>query len=124
MKLPSVKKLSLITDSPKELRKLLETKNKDELCSIINETPDNYLTTLSWLNKCYNPPSFHEIKMSAADEFLKTFGVEYIPAGHNSKSPAIEYCNAGDTYTTTLLFVNGSYRVGDWGSIVERGNYD
>ena len=52
------------------------------------------------------------------------FGVEHIPAGRNSKSPSITYVNMGDTYKTTLLWVNGKFRIGDWGSIVERGNYD
>ena len=60
----------------------------------------------------------------AACPDLGTFGVEYIPEGHNMRSPAIEYLNAGDTYTDTLLYVNGRFRVGCWGDIVERGNYD
>ena len=49
--------------------------------------------------------------------------MEYIRAGRGRRSPAIGYCNAGDTYAPTLLRVDGAYRVGDWGSIVERGNY-
>ena len=53
-----------------------------------------------------------------------TFGVERIAKGHNQRSPAIEYLNAGDTYATTLLYVRGRFRVGCWGDIVERGNYD
>jgi hypothetical protein len=62
--------------------------------------------------------------MDAIDGFLGTHGVEYIPRGHNAKSPAIAYCNAGDTYGTTILLVNGRYRIGAWGDIVERGSYD
>lgn len=53
-----------------------------------------------------------------------TFGVEHIERGHNQRSPAIDYLNAGDTYSMTLLYVNGRFRVGCWGDIVERGNYD
>jgi hypothetical protein len=63
-------------------------------------------------------------RMQAIDKILGTHGVEYTPAGHNSKSPAIEYCNAGDTYATTILKVRGNYRIGCWGDIVERGHYD
>lgn len=74
--------------------------------------------------RSYNPHSLTTLKLDAVDELIETHGVEYIPAGHNQKSPAISYCNAGDTYTTTLLHVNGSFRVGCWGDIVERGNYD
>jgi hypothetical protein len=60
----------------------------------------------------------------AACPDLGTFGVEYIPEGHNKRSPAIDYLNAGDTYETTLLYVRGRFSVGCWGDIVERGNYD
>lgn len=52
-------------------------------------------------------------------------GVEHIEKGHNAKSPAIDYVNCGDPYTTTLMFVAGrGYVVGCWGDIVERGLYD
>jgi hypothetical protein len=65
-----------------------------------------------------------QTRMQRIDAVISTYGVEYIAAGHNSKSPAITYCNAGDTYATTVLKVNGRFRVGCWGDIVERGNYD
>ena len=52
------------------------------------------------------------------------YGVEYIPRGHNARSPAIEYVNAGDPYADTVMFVSGRFIVGCWGDIVERGNYD
>lgn len=60
----------------------------------------------------------------AACPDLGTFGVEGIERGHNQRSPAIEYLNAGDTYEITLLYVRGQFRVGCWGDIVERGHYD
>lgn len=62
--------------------------------------------------------------MNRIDSILGTHGVEHIPAGHNSKSPAITYCNTGDTYGTTVMLINGRFRIGCWGDIVERGNYD
>lgn len=55
---------------------------------------------------------------------LGFYGVEHIPAGHNAKSPGIIYANAGDPYNTTVLFYNDRFHVGNWGDIVERGNYD
>ena len=54
---------------------------------------------------------------------LGTFGVEYIERGRNQRSPAITYLNAGDTYEWTILYINGQFRVGCWGGIVEKGNY-
>lgn len=71
------------------------------------------------------PNALGESKMWRIDKILRTYGVEYIPAGPNAKSPAIRYCNAGDTYAATLMYVYGrGYCVGCWGDIVERGNYD
>ena len=57
-------------------------------------------------------------------EILGGYGYEYIFHGKNKKSPAIHYVNMGDTYETTVLFVNGRFRVGCWGDIVEKGNYE
>lgn len=31
-----------------------------------------------------------------------------------------QYCNTGDSYGMTILYVNGKLCVGDWGSLVER----
>jgi hypothetical protein len=121
MNLPSIKTLSSITiGRAKELRRVLEIKDRATLESIL----DKYPVTAKWYHSCYNPMGFTTAKLSIANEILGTYGVEYIPKGHNSKSPAIEYCNAGDTYNSTLLFVSGRYRVGCWGDIVERGQYD
>ncbi len=63
--------------------------------------------------------------LKLGNELLKGFGVETIglPDGcfDNCQAPEIEiqYVNMGDTYATTLLRVNGQYRVGNWGDIVE-----
>lgn len=63
-------------------------------------------------------------RLERIDRILGTHGVEHTARGHNAKSPAIHYCNAGDTYATTILKVNGRFRIGCWGDIVERGHYD
>jgi hypothetical protein len=62
--------------------------------------------------------------IEAADEAIGGHGVEFIPAGRNSRSPAIEYVNLGDSYDTTVLRVNGTWRIGAWGDIVEKGDYE
>lgn len=56
------------------------------------------------------------------DAILKGCGVEYIDG--NGDWPSISYVNMGDTYDTTVMFVNGRFRIGSWGDIVERGDYD
>lgn len=55
---------------------------------------------------------------------IGTFGVEYTARGKNRRSPAIDYLNTGDSYGLTILRVNGMFRLGCWGNIVERGNYE
>jgi hypothetical protein len=128
---PSVKNLSEITTWPNELHQVLECTMRSEIDALLDSdkpfgeksTFGNFKATAQWVKACYNPPSFHDLKMAMADELCDTYGVEYIPRGSNSKSPAIEYLNTGDTYTTTLLFVKSRYRVGCYGDIVERGNY-
>lgn len=64
--------------------------------------------------------------LESCDQYLKvkSFGMEIIDRGHNLKSPAIRYLNVGDPYKVTLMYVSGSFRVGCWGDIVERGRYD
>jgi hypothetical protein len=49
-------------------------------------------------------------------------GIERIALPENSPHPdhTISYVNAGDTYGTTLMNVNGRYVVGNWGDLVER----
>lgn len=130
MNIPSVKTLKQITSYPRELRAVLACSKRSELVAMLeSEKPfkrshfGGFVRTDGWQKSCYNPPSFHDIKMSMADELCETCGVEYIPEGEGAKSPAIEYCNAGDTYAATLLWVNGRYRVECYGDIVERGNY-
>ena len=63
-------------------------------------------------------------RLEAIDKILETFGVEYQRPGRGQRSPAFYYCNTGDSYASTILKVNGRYRVGCWGDIVERGNYE
>ena len=63
-------------------------------------------------------------RMERINKVLGTCGVEAIPKGRDERSPEIVYCNTGDTYGTTILYVNGRFRIGNWGSFVENGNYD
>lgn len=62
--------------------------------------------------------------LNAISDVMGGFGVETIPEGRNSRSPEIAYVNIGDTYDWTVLYVNGRFRVGAWGDIVERGSYE
>lgn len=56
----------------------------------------------------------------AIDKILRTYGVEFIGFTRRSRH-GVYYCNGGDTYATTVLFVGPHLRVGCWGDMVERG---
>lgn len=77
-----------------------------------------------WMVQCFNQPSMEDLRMFAIDSELENHGVEYIQAGKNRRSPAIEYSNAGDTYAVTICRVNGKYRICCIGDIIEKGNYE
>lgn len=71
------------------------------------------------------PLSFRwEAKMRAADVILGTCGVEWLgyecSRWNFGAEDGFNYCNAGDTYNTTLLYIPGKgFRVGCWGDFVE-----
>lgn len=61
-----------------------------------------------------------ELKRYLVDSILNTCGVEYLgyykPSGEH-----VYYCNAGDTYSTTVIFIGSRLVVGCWGDLVEKG---
>lgn len=107
MRIPSAKTLSdrlkLNADEAKELR--------ERLIHRVGDLPDVGPNRAEFILDDFNP-------------ILMGYGVEFIPQGHNQRSPWIVYVNKGDTYENTLMFVGGKLAVGSWGDIVERGNYD
>lgn len=76
------------------------------------------------INRCSNHALSRKDVMEKMEEInrhIRLHGVEVIR--HKSdKAKDIIYCNSGDTYRTTILYYNGKFRIGDWGSIVERSN--
>lgn len=115
-RLPSVKTLSYCFGSrAAAARELLEGKRKTTDYESVRE-----------LNKtCYCVPDYKQMLMTALNEIGGFHGVEYIRHGSNKKSPSIEYLNAGDTYSCTFMIIDGKrLRIGCWGDIVERGNYE
>jgi len=110
---PSLKTLEIAFPTKgKTLRRLLTNEQA------VREHP----AAMALERQCYNPPTLAHLRMTALNAELECFGVEYVQGQGSSRS--FEYCNTGDSYGTTIIrFVDGRYRVGDWGTIVERGNY-
>lgn len=72
--------------------------------------------------ECYNPPGITDLRLTVIDSLLGTYGTEGIEviARNGDFKGWLEYCNAGDTYNTTVLYYEGRFSVGCWGDIVER----
>lgn len=112
MNTPSIKTIMQTGCSKAEaikIKAIMQSTSKDYVI-------DNSHACQSWVRQCYNMPRLHELKLHAIDEILNTHGVEYFSTNKSS----VYYCNAGDTYATTIMRVNGRYRVGCWGDIAER----
>ena len=115
MKLPSVKTLeAAFPGKGRALRRLLQD------ASAVNEHP----AALARIAECYHPPGMADKRMAALNAELEGHGVEFVPRGNNARSPAFDYVNMGDTYTTTICRTEaGRYLVCCMGDIIEKGDY-
>lgn len=53
------------------------------------------------------------------DKVLRTYGVEYL-GQHKRTGRAVYYCNTGESYASTLVFIGPSLYVGCWADYVEK----
>ena len=67
--------------------------------------------------ECYNRPDAWDLRMHALNTLAKAHGVECVET--SNARVAAWYLNAGDTYTPTLIFWRGRYRVQSIGDFVE-----
>lgn len=124
MQLPSIKTIRDRIERPYRLpegtaeaiRAILECKTVEAVCALSAAASRMF-------GACYYRPALQSVKLEAINDIMDGCGVEYIPAGQNRRSPAIEYVNVGDPYLTTIIWVRRRYVVGCWGDIVERGDY-
>lgn len=116
MNLPSVKtieQLGLSRQTAKKIRERIE--------SILNGRK-----SIDYNRAAYLLTEIEEtIEAAGERNKFQTFGVESIPPGSNKKSPGIIYLNTGETYSPTFMILdNCKIRIGNWGSIVEMGDYE
>ena len=124
MRLPSIKTIRDRIERPYRLpegtaeaiRAILECKRVEAVCEISAAASRMF-------GACYYRPALQTVKLEAINDLMDAYGVEFIAAGSNKRSPSIEYVNVGETYRDTVLWTRGRYIVGCWGDIVERGDY-
>lgn len=117
--IPSVKTLeAAFPTKGKVLRHLLQSS------VAVREHP----AAMALEQQSYNPHALSHLRMTALNAELETFGVEHChhtSADVHCVDRCFDYLNTGDAYGTTIIrFEDGRYRVGDWGTVVERGNYN
>ncbi len=101
--------------------------NPDTLKELAHTLP----RTTHYLGSLYSDPFDsamwrRTVMLYAIDEILETHGVESIGPLSSSEGPPYEYCNAGDPYSTTIIYSRDkdSLTIGCWGDIVEREDPD
>lgn len=109
----SVKSLTQIKDVTEEDAKLIRAVWK---AAGINGVAKVYPESLKIERAFYTA---RIVKQICIDQILKTHGVEFLGV-HKRLGVDVDYCNAGDTYATTVLFIGAILRVGCWGDLVEK----
>lgn len=67
-----------------------------------------------WLNTRHRATARNQI-----DALIRTCGVEYL-GYHKRDGVECWYCNGGDTYATTIVFIGDRLTVQTWGDLVEK----
>lgn len=131
MKSPSVKSLLASFDIAREQALLVK-----ELCAVAGERfmlaaliEAKCPETHAYARSCYSDPYSSQMwrrtmVLHAIDQIVGTCGVEGLGPGDafNGYAPPYEYLNAGDPYTTTLIYKRDTDNLylGAWGPIAER----
>jgi hypothetical protein len=104
--------LNIDAETADKIRKAWKTDSKAELFALV-PSAETYDKTY------YHPATFREKKRYAIDCLLETHGVEYL-GKYKPNGADVYYCNAGDTYTTTIVFIGHRLIVSCWGDLVEK----
>ena len=116
--IPSAKTLeTAFPGKGKVLRRLLQS------TEAVREHP----AAIAYDKQCYHRPPVYLLRLYALNAETECYGIEHAhhaTADVHCVGRCFDYLNTGDSYGTTIIrFDNGRYRVGDWGTIVEHGNY-
>lgn len=107
MRTPSIKTLTLCFDNPKEAKSIL-TMNHSEL----SRNPAGKAR----IDKCYHAPKWYDVRLHCLNSCGGFHGVESI---ETTNGEFADYLNAGDTYTLTVIYWRGNYRIQSVGDFVE-----
>ena len=112
-RLPSIKTLrAVFQDRAHEARRILEMR-RDQL--------EAHPVGAARVAECHHAPQTRDLRMTVLDSLDSGLhGVEAFDLGRRDGTQAtLYYLNAGDTYTTTIVYWGGAYRVESWGDRLE-----
>lgn len=110
MKTPSIKTLSRVFGNPGEAKRVLQMSHKE-----LADHPAG----AKRIAECYNPPAWNDVRLTVLNSLdAGLHGVELIMCAN--RHDYAEYLNTGDTYTDTLIYWRGNYRVQSIGDFIER----
>ena len=114
----SIKALTQIKDvdaaQAKRIRAIWHAVRMDDLLALY---PNRRAEIIDRLN--VPGVKYRQVSRVLVEEKLGTCGLEYL-GQHKRTGKHIYYCNTGDTYAATILFVEGRMYVGCWGDLVEK----
>ena len=108
MRTPSAKALSAVFSDPKTAKRILQMP-RAQLCKL----PAGRARVAN----CYNPPETENIRLHCLNAIESgLYGVEWC---QTTRGQYVDYLNAGDVYTPTLIYWRGTYRVQSLGDFIE-----
>ena len=83
--------------------------------------PEHFYAAKQWLNHCYNRPSNDALILEAIDGIIEGHGTESIYADNDTYHDNLlaEYINTGDTYSSTIAYIDGKYIITCIGDLIE-----
>ena len=110
-----MERLQLSKVDAREIKAVWNMNTKQLLDHVANTA--RYHTAQSWVKACWHVPLRYELQLEVCNIILEGYGTEGIQASDNSW---LSYVNLGDTYTDTITYFRGLFRVCSYGYIVEK----
>lgn len=105
---PSAKTLSAVFSDPKKARAVFDMNRTQLLETEAGAARDK---------QCYNVPKTYDLRLHVLNALESgLYGLESV---QSTGGEYAEYLNAGDTYTPTVIYCRGQYRVQSIGDFIE-----
>lgn len=111
----SIKSLESLQGVDRDLAKRIRAVWRGDLAAVRKAYPEADQLRAQY----YHPPGAREFRMAVINRLFGTYDVGFL-GEHKRNREEVFYCDAGDPYTGTILFIGPRLVVGCWGDLVER----